>query len=1099
MFTARFAATLKESFQRVGRGCRARVWLLSVALLAGTPSLALDTRLLAGLEARNIGPAAMSGRISALDALASDPNFIVAGAGTGGVWISENGGLNWRPVFDDQPVASIGALAINQRNPDIIWVGTGESNVRNSTSIGAGVFKSVDGGASWEQVGLADSERIDRITLHPDNPDVAYVAALGTLWGPNEDRGVYRTTDGGKTWEKILYVDELTGATDVKLDPANPHKLYAALWQFRRWPYQFKSGGPGSGLYVSNDGGDTWQQRTAADGLPKGELGRMVIAPSPADSSRVYVLVEAEKSALIRSDDGGRSFQTVNADYNISIRPFYYSELFADPQNPDRVYNVESRLRVSVDGGKTFTYNEAVDCCRPGNFVHIDNHAFWINPANPDHILLGNDGGIAVTRDQGETWRFVENLSLAQFYHIAVDNDDPYHVYGGLQDNGSWRGPAEVRENAGIRNLHWQEVGFGDGFDTVPDPRNSRRGFSMSQGGNLYRWNLDSGEQQLIRPAAPTPDTDLRYNWNAALAVDPFNPDVIYYGSQFVHKSVDFGASWEVISPDLTTNNPAFQTYQESGGLTPDVTAAENFTTIVAIAPSPVEQGVLWVGTDDGRVHVTRDGGVSWNRVDTNVRGVPAGAWVPMIEPSPHDAAVAFVVFDDHRRSDMKTYVARAENYGARWRMLNRDDNLAGYALSVRQDPTDPELLFLGTEFGLYFSSNGGDDWQRFSAGVPTVSVMDLAIQTRENDLVLGTHGRGVYVIDDYTALRGLDEAALGQRFALLSAGPGQQYVRAQTPGGRFTGSGEFRAANEPYGALLTFVASGDDLPHPDPEAERERLNAQSAAESESSTESSDDSKDESEDKKAPKVELKVYTADGELLRTRRFKVNQGVNRIVWDLRADGVRPMPGPEPAKLEDGLPGGPQVPPGDYEVVLTFDGIEQRADVEVLADAHAGYSLAGRQANYAALLSLQALRERVVTLTEKVVHARDDVKVIQARIKRAQQMEEDAHEELAESAASVLKALNEWEKRIRVPAKTRGIVYDDDKLTSVLGRAQFYVGSTLGEPSPTARLTIERAEAAVVAAEEAYADFVRETLEPFASSAGQTPLGLFSGGAG
>ncbi|MEM7705149.1 MAG: hypothetical protein AAF358_06320 [Pseudomonadota bacterium] len=1098
MVLAFLNATVCGAVLRVCQGRGARLWLLATAVLASAPTLALDTRLLAGLEARNIGPAAMSGRISALDALASDPNFIVAGAGTGGVWISENGGLNWRPVFDDQPVTSIGALAINQKNPNIIWVGTGESNVRNSTSIGAGIFKSVDGGETWVQMGLEDSERIDRIALHPDNPDVAYVAALGTLWGPNESRGVYRTIDGGKTWDKILYVDERTGATDVKLDPANPHKLYAAMWEFRRWPYQFKSGGPGSGLYVSHDGGDSWQQRTAADGLPKGELGRMVVAPSPADSSRVYVLVEAKKSALMRSDDGGRTFKTVNDDYNVAIRPFYYTELFADPQNPDRVYNVESRLRVSVDGGKSFTYNEAVDCCRPGNFVHIDNHAFWINPSNPENILLGNDGGIAVTRDRGETWRFVENLALAQFYHIAVDNDDPYNVYGGLQDNGSWRGPAEVRENAGIRNLHWQEVGFGDGFDTQPDPRNSRRGFSMSQGGTLYRWSLDSGEQQLIRPAPPTPDTELRFNWNAALAIDPFNPDVVYYGSQFVHKSVDFGASWEVISPDLTTNNPAFQTYRESGGLTPDVTAAENFTTIVAIAPSPVTEGVLWVGTDDGRVHVTRDGGASWTRVDTNVRGVPAGAWVPMIEPSPHDAAVAFVVFDDHRRSDMKTYVARAENYGARWRLLSRDDNLEGYALSIKQDPIDPELLFLGTEFGLYFSSTGGANWHRFSAGVPTVSVMDMAIQARENDLVLGTHGRSVYVIDDYSALRGLDDGTMAQRFALLSAGPGQQYVRAQTPGGRFTGSGEFRAPNEPYGALLTFVVAGDDLPHPDQDAERERLNAESRAKAEASGDEEGDSDTGEGDDKPTKVELRVFADDGKLLRTRRFKVHQGINRITWDLRADGVRPLPGPEPAKLEDGLPRGPQVPPGTYDVVLTFDGIEQRASVEVLADAHADYSLAGREANYAAQLSLQELRERLVTLTEKVVHARDDVKVIQARIKRAQRAEEDVHESLLETADSVLEALNDWEKRVRVPAKTRGIVFDDDKLTSVLGIAQFYVGSTLGEPSSTARIHMERAATAVGAAEADYAEFVRETLEPFASTAGQTPLGLFSGGA-
>lgn len=1031
----------------------------------------------------------MSGRISALDALHSNPNFIVAGAGTGGVWISENGGLNWRPVFDSQPVASVGALAINQNNPDIIWVGSGESNVRNSTSIGGGVFKTMDGGETWQLMGLKDSERIDRIALHPDNPNIAYVAALGTLWGPNSERGVFRTTDGGVTWDKVLFVDNTTGATDVKLDPANPHKLYAAMWQFRRWPYQFKSGGPGSGFFVSHDGGDTWQQRTEVDGLPKGDLGRMVIAPSAADNRRVYVLVEAEKSALLRSDDGGRSFQTVNSDYNVADRPFYYSELYADPSNPDRVYNVATRVRVSTDGGKSFSYIDAIDCCAPGNTIHIDNHALWINPANPKHMIVGNDGGLAITQDQGDTWRFVSNLALAQFYHIAVDNDDPYHIYGGLQDNGSWRGPAEVRENAGIRNLHWQEVGFGDGFDTLPDPRNSRRGFSMSQGGFLYRWNLDSGELGLSRPAPPSADTELRFNWNAAIALDPFNPDVVYYGSQFVHKSEDFGASWNIISDDLTTNNPDYQTYRESGGITPDVTAAENHTAIVTIAPSPIAEGVIWVGSDDGRIHVTRNGGESWTRVDTNVRGVPKGAWVPMIDPSPHDPTVAHVVFDDHRRSDMNTYVAKAENYGARWKSLNRDDSLSGYALSVRQDPGDESLLFLGTEFGLFFSADGGDGWTKFTAGVPTVSVMDLAIQARENDLVLGTHGRAAFVLDDYRALRGLDQEVMGQRFALLSAGPGQQYSPAQTPGGRFTGSGEFRAPNEPYGALLTFVASGEDLPHPDHDEERRRRAA---------SENSDDdsSEDDATSKDEPlKVEMAVTDSSGNLIRKQRFAVQQGINRIRWNLSSEGVRPMPSAEPADLDDGLPNGPQVPPGEYTVTLTFDGIAQESLVQVLADADATYSAQDRQANYDAQRSLQTLEARVVTLAEKIVDARDDVRVIQQRVNRAQKKAPDSLTELSDNADDILEQLNGWEKRLRVPAKTRGIVFDEDKLTSILGTAQYYVGSTLGGPSPTAKIYMDNATRAVEKAEADYQIFVSDTLQPFSRAAASTPLGLFS----
>jgi photosystem II stability/assembly factor-like uncharacterized protein len=621
--------------------------LLAILILAHcTPGLtlaALDPDLLGGLSARTLGPAAVGGRIAAIDAVASDPNRIVIGAATGGVWISDNGGVTWEPVFDNETVASIGAIAINQSNPDIIWVGTGESNVRNSTSIGGGVFKSVDGGQSWRLMGLANSERIDRIALHPTNPDIAYIAAMGTLWGPNSERGVYKTVDGGETWQQILYVDQQTGATDIKMDPGNPDKLYAGMWQFRRWPYFFKSGGPGSGMYISYDAGKSWSQKTEEDGLPKGELGRMVFGISASEPKRVYALVEAEKSALIVSNDGGEQWSKANEEYNVTVRPFYYTEIAVDPLNANRIYNIDTRLRESIDGGKTFEFNEVINCCASGNTFHIDNHAFWINPNDSRHMIVGSDGGIGITHDRGETWRFVRNLPLAQFYHIAVDNDHPYHIYGGLQDNGSWRGPSEVWENAGIRNLHWQEVGFGDGFDTIPDPEYSRRGYVMSQGGNLSRWDLDTGEQRSIRPDPQAPDVDLRFNWNAGFAQDPFDPATIYYGSQYLHKSEDRGETWTAISDDLTSNDPEMQTFRESGGLTYDVTAAENYTSIVAVAPSKQEQDLIWVGTDDGRVHVTRDGGQNWNRIDGRARGVPEGAWVPMIAPSPHEPGAAFV------------------------------------------------------------------------------------------------------------------------------------------------------------------------------------------------------------------------------------------------------------------------------------------------------------------------------------------------------------------------------------------------------------------------------------------------------------------------
>ena len=1057
-------------------------------LIPACAMAALDAELLAGLKARNIGPAAIGGRIAAIDAVQSDPNHIVVGAATGGVWISHSGGLDWEPVFDDQAVASIGAVAINQAHPEIIWVGTGEGNTRNSTSIGGGIYKSVDGGKNWTLMGLENSERINRIALHPDNPDIVYVAALGTLWGPNSERGVYKTTDGGTTWERILYVDETTGATDIKMDPTNPDKLFAGMWQFRRWPYHFKSGGAGSGMYISLDGGESWARKTEEDGLPSGELGRMVFSISDSDTNRVYALVEAKKSALLRSDDGGVNWETVNDEYNIAIRPFYYTEIAADPQNPDRLYNIATRVSVSIDGGKNFEFNPVINCCAPGNTIHIDNHAFWINKSDPHHLIVGNDGGIAISRDRGETWRFVRNLPLAQFYHIAVDNEHPYNVYGGLQDNGSWRGPTEVWVPAGIRNLHWQEVGFGDGFDTIPDPENARAGYVMSQGGFLLRYNLDTGMQKLIRPAPHGPDVDLRFNWNAGFEQDPFDTATIYYGSQYLHKSTDRGLSWSVISGDLTGNDPEMQTFRTSGGLTSDVTAAENYTSIVAVTASKLLAGVIWVGTDDGRVHVTRDGGQNWSRIDERTRGVPSGSWVPMITASPHDAGTAFVVFDDHRRGNMKPYIYRAENFGNRWTRLSSEE-MSGYALSVLQDSVDPDLLFAGTELGLHLSIDGGDSWTKFTSGVPTVSVMDMAFQERENDLVLGTHGRAVFVIDDYSALRDIDESAFGERLTALSASPGQQYNSNPTSSTRFTGNGEFRGPNEPYGVMLTFIASGEDLPHPDSDKERERKIALRLA--------ALPVEDEEEGKKKyklPKVTIKVSNSEGEVLRTFKRPVQQGLNRVTWGMRADGVRPAPGSDRPQNDNGLPAGAQVVPGNYRIELALGENTSVIDAVVLADPRSNLSADERQANFQARSALQALSEASVTVLERIDRARTDVATITALIKSQPDAKgNDALKALKKQAGEVKKGLDDLEKAFRTPPETRGIIFDDDKVNSGIGMARFYVGSSANAPSPTALVYVDKARRMLEAGLSLVNKFMENEVSNFRQSVSESGIQL------
>ena len=510
-------------------------------------------------------------------------------------------------------MAAIGAIAVHPTDPDVVWVGTGEGNVRNSVSVGNGIYRSRDGGRTWEHLGLEATERIHRILIHPRDPSTVWVAAMGREWGDNQERGVYRTTDARRTWERVLYIDERTGAADLVIDPSNPEKLFAAMWEYRRWPWFFKSGGPGSGLHITRDGGDTWTRLTPEDGLPEGDLGTHRAGESRrrtrASSTPMSRPGRTPSSAPMTAGSRGSPWETGD---NVGNRPFYYADIRVDPERADRVYSLWSVISVSDDGGRNFRQLVGWD-------IHPDHHAMWINPADASHIIIGNDGGVAISLDRGLTWRFVGNLPLAQFYHVRVDMEQPYNVYGGMQDNGSWKGPSTVLENGGIRNFHWAEVGFGDGFDTSPDPEDSMRGYAMSQEGFLIKWDLRNGERKDIRPA-PAPGGHLRFNWNAGFAQDPFDAATIYYGSQFVHRSLDRGESWQVISDDLTSDNPEWQKQAESGGLTPDVTGAENFTSIVAIAPSPIAEGVLWVGTDDGRLHLTRDGGATWASLESKLK-----------------------------------------------------------------------------------------------------------------------------------------------------------------------------------------------------------------------------------------------------------------------------------------------------------------------------------------------------------------------------------------------------------------------------------------------------------------------------------------------
>lgn len=797
-----------------------------------------------------------------------------------------------------------------------------------------------------------------------------------------------------------------------------------------------------------------------------------------------------------RSDDGGKTWTVTNETINNTARPFYYTEIQVDPVNENRVYNIQSTIWESIDGAKTFTQVPGINCCGAPNAIHIDVHSMWINPGDHNHMIIGDDGGLGISHDHGATWRYVDNLPLAQFYHINVDNDLPYNIYGGLQDNGSWRGPSEVWENGGIRNFHWQEVFFGDGFDTVPDPEDSMQGYAMAQGGFLVRWNMHTGEARFIQPPAPDPDTVLRFNWSAGIAQDPFDPATVYYGSQFLHKSTDRGLSWEVISGDLTTNNPDWQTYNESGGFTPDVTAAEFYTTIVAIAPSPIQEGVIWVGTDDGRLHVTQDGGQTWKNLDDRVRGVPDNTWIPHIEASPHDASVAFIVYDNHRRSDMKPYVYRVDNFGSRFTNLGSND-LAGYALTIQQDHVDPDLLFLGTEFGLFVSINGGDDWMKWTAGVPTVSVMDLAIQERENDLVLGTHGRAIFVIDDYSALRGLTEDDFSSRFKLLSMTDGIEFTSKQSPSMRFDGATGYRAPNPPRGVMITFIASGDDLRHPDADAERARKISQR-----------ENPPEDDAAKSNGKVTVEVRDPEGTLIRTFKRDVHQGINRITWGMERDGVKSFPGGQPN--DDGTRfGGPDVVPGTYQIILKFDDQEVSGTATVNQDPRTSLSAEALQANLDAAVEVNQMFDSASEALTRVFDARKDIGLLKAMAEKTQKDAKDEEapadengekdesetpvEAFIKDAKAALEKTVELEEMFTSPPDTKGFVDTSQQITSDIGLAGFFINSTYDAPSSTAEISMEKARVALAKGLRAVDAFFAEDVAALRDQAAELDLTL------
>ncbi len=745
------------------------------------------------LTARQIGPALMSGRINDLENHPTNNRIIYAGTAGGGVWKSNDGGTTFNSIFDDY-CQSIGAVALDPNDPDnTIYVGTGETWPRNSVSIGDGMYKSVDGGSNWKKIGFENSERIANIIVNPKNSKEIYVAVLGALWGDSEDRGVYKTTDGGTTWNKILYVNPKTGCADLAMDPENPNTLYASMWEFRRTGWSFESGGENSALYKSTDGGTTWNK--IHNGFPKGKLGRLAIAVAKSNPKILYTVIEAEKDekkGLYRSDDAGKNWKQLNNDFGITVRPFYFSRIVVDPKNPDVIIKGGLSGSISKDGGKTFK--------NLGN-MHSDIHDITFDINNSDRIYAGTDGGVYRSWNGGTTMEIVEDLPLSQFYHVSVDDAEPYNVYGGLQDNGSWYGPSS--SPGGINAKDWNSIGGGDGFRVLKHYTKNIIYSEMQGAANVWRYDVDNKRVKTVQPLPQKGYPKLRFNWNAPMALSKFHPDRFYMGSQFVHKSEDMGNTWKIISPDLTTNDKSKQKQEGSGGLSKDNSGAENHTTIFTIVESPLDENIIWAGTDDGNVQITQDGGKNWTNTSMNITGLPKNTWCYHIEASVFDKGTAYAVFDGHTMNDMKPYAFKTTDFGKTWTNIITDD-VVGFVRNIQEDYVNPDLLFLGTEFGLYITINGGKNWNKFTNNMPAAAVHFIDLQKQTNDLVMGTHGRGVIIIDDISPLREINQEVLQKKVHFFNTKPTIIFEEGSFAGNfgtetQFVGPNPTRAAQIKY------------------------------------------------------------------------------------------------------------------------------------------------------------------------------------------------------------------------------------------------------------------------------------------------------------
>lgn len=936
------------------------------------------------LRARHIGPALMSGRVIDLEGHPSNDRVIYVGSAGGGVWKSANGGASFQPIFDEY-AQSIGKVKLDPKDPDNkIWVGTGEIWTRNSVSIGDGLYKSIDGGVNWEKVGFENSERISSIEIHPENTDIMYVGVLGELWGDNEERGVYKSIDGGETWDKVLYIDQTTGCGDVIMDPSDPNVLYASMWEFRRTGWSFNSGGDKSALYKSVDGGKTWDK--IHNGFPSGKLGRIAIAVAPSDSNILYAVLETEdenKRGLYKSTDAGANWEHLNSDFGLVVRPFYFSRIVIDPKDPDVVVKAGLFGSISRDGGKTFK--------GMGN-MHADIHDILFDINNSDRMYVGTDGGVYRTWDGGNTMEIVANLPLSQFYHISVDNEEPYNVYGGLQDNGSWYGPST--SPGGVEARDWNVVGYGDGFRVLRHPTKKILYSEMQGADNVWRYNMETQSTKTIQPLQTKGEDKLRFNWNAPMAVSEHQPDRFYMASQYLHQSEDMGNTWQVISPDLTTNDPAKQNQEDSGGISKDNSGAENHCTIFTIAESPLNERVIWVGTDDGNIQVTKDGGKSWTNTSPNLPGgTPANMWVYHIEASVHGEGTAYAVLEGHTMGNIDPYVFKTTDYGQTWKSIVTDE-IKGFTRNIQEDYVNEDLLFLGTEFGLYVTVNGGKNWSQFTNNMPPVAVHFIDLQKQANDIVMGTHGRGVIIIDDISPLREINQEVLAKAVHFFESKPA--IIEETSPFGGTATEMEFVGPNGSNDVKITYYLRKKHI--------------------------------------FGKMNMEVQDQNGNKLTEIAPGKSKGINVATWN---GLIRP---PKLAKGKSFAFGGftsPRMPAGDYNVVMTKGKDTYTTTVTLVNDPKSTISDADRKANQETVIKLYDMSEQLAYM----VYQMDEILAKAEEVKKAGG---------SKTADAVIKELTELKETLVVTTGDNYVASAEPQLRGKLATLYAKIASSFEAPS-------------------------------------------------